>query len=172
MKVVVTGHTSGIGKAIFDFFKDQGHDCVGFSRRTGHDISKEEDRLAIAEQSKDCDIFVNNAYNDFDNSQLEMLKLINDGQRTIFNISSRVTDLKENIPAGMKLYRITKMLQDDYCRDRPNIINLKLGRVDTPRIETVVGKKMSTEDVITIVQFILDNKNKFSIFSLSVAPPK
>jgi NAD(P)-dependent dehydrogenase (short-subunit alcohol dehydrogenase family) len=34
MKVAITGHTSGIGKALSDVFSD----VIGFSRRNGYDL--------------------------------------------------------------------------------------------------------------------------------------
>jgi NADP-dependent 3-hydroxy acid dehydrogenase YdfG len=60
MKVAVTGHTSGIGKAIYEKYQPN---SVGFSRSNGFDITK--DIKKILKACKDCDIFVNNAQQDF-----------------------------------------------------------------------------------------------------------
>lgn len=57
MKFLVTGGNRGLGLAICQRFN--GH---SLSRSTGHDITKEQDRRAIAEQSLDYDVFVNNAF--------------------------------------------------------------------------------------------------------------
>lgn len=59
MKIAITGHTSGLGKALFDHWSAD-HEVVGLSRSTGHDISKHPDQI-IATVS-DCDLFFNNAH--------------------------------------------------------------------------------------------------------------
>ena len=60
MKLAITGHTKGIGKAIADLYPNS----LGFSRSNGYDISKPEDVKLIIETTieMDCDVFVNNAY--------------------------------------------------------------------------------------------------------------
>lgn len=65
MKVAITGHTYGIGKALETKFSVEGWQTVGFSRSNGYDISKAEDRNRIVEQSQDCDFFINNAYSTY-----------------------------------------------------------------------------------------------------------
>ena len=58
MKIAITGHTQGIGKCAF---KRLSPNIIGFSKSTGYDITKFNDRKRIIEESKDCDIFINNA---------------------------------------------------------------------------------------------------------------
>ena len=62
MKIAITGHSRGIGKACFDLFSAE-HECVGFSRSNGYDISK--GIINIIDQSLECDVFINNAYFEF-----------------------------------------------------------------------------------------------------------
>ena len=70
-KIVITGHTSGIGKAIYDKFKEVScHEIVGMSRSNGYDIDKDFDR--IVEEASGCELFINNAYRDG-----QQLKLVN-----------------------------------------------------------------------------------------------
>ena len=52
MKVRITGHTKGLGKSLYNYFKDKFEDVVGF------DSSNTVDE--IIEQSKNCDLFINN----------------------------------------------------------------------------------------------------------------
>jgi nucleoside-diphosphate-sugar epimerase len=60
MKIGITGHTSGLGKAIYNHFVSQGHEVIGMSRSTGHTIPEaREDIVKIAES---CDVFFNNAH--------------------------------------------------------------------------------------------------------------
>jgi hypothetical protein len=62
-KIVITGHTSGIGKAIYDKFKEIScHEIVGLSRSNGYDIDNDFDKV-IAEAAG-ADLFINNAYRD------------------------------------------------------------------------------------------------------------
>jgi short-subunit dehydrogenase involved in D-alanine esterification of teichoic acids len=172
MQIVITGHTSGIGKALFDYFTNQGHRCIGFSRSTGHDISDSNARKQILLESNDCDIFINNAYKNFDDSQLHMLEEIYNlwqGQsKLIINMSSRVTEFNK---VDYPQYRSTKLNQDIFCRGKPfnpQILNLKLGLTDTPRVEFITDKqKMTTNDIIKMIDFVLENKDTFKITSIT-----
>ena len=47
MRIAITGHSKGIGKSIFDTLQ-QSHDCKGFSRSNGYDIT---DILDIIEKT-------------------------------------------------------------------------------------------------------------------------
>lgn len=70
-KIVITGHTSGIGKAIYDKFTEVScREIVGMSRSNGYDIEKDFDR--IVEEASGAEIFINNAYRD-----RQQLKLFN-----------------------------------------------------------------------------------------------
>ena len=59
MKVAVTGHTSGIGQGLYQYFAAQGHEVLGYSRSNGYALPDAEDR--VLQQIQHCDIFVNNA---------------------------------------------------------------------------------------------------------------
>lgn len=62
-KIVITGHTNGIGKAIYDKFNEIScRQIVGMSRSNGYDIDKDFDR--IVEESEGAELFINNAYRD------------------------------------------------------------------------------------------------------------
>ena len=50
-RIFITGHTRGIGKAIFDLYKAKNYHCYGASKSTGLDIDK------------DCDIIVQQMLN-------------------------------------------------------------------------------------------------------------
>lgn len=163
MKVAITGHTSGIGKALFDLFKEKGHEVIGFSRRNGYDISKVQDREKIIETSKEFDIFVNNAYNNYDDSQLEMLKMcVNANFDLIINISSRYTK-------DSNVYCSTKQKLDDFCNDliydNTHIMNIKPGLINTPRVENQSGNKIEPREVAELIAFFVENK-KIKMHSL------
>ena len=65
MKVRITGHTKGLGQSLYNHFKEKFEDVVGF------DSSSTVDQ--IIEQSKNCDLFINNTYT-ADNLQLTLLE--------------------------------------------------------------------------------------------------
>jgi len=168
MKIAITGHTRGIGKSIYDYFLEKNNHVVGFSRSNGYDISNKDNRMEICNLSEDFDIFVNNAYNNFDNSQelmlTDRLALWQDTEKIIINVSSRWT-------TGDHTYCHHKMSMDNVCNkhlfSKVNLINLKPGLTDTPRVTTENGVKLKTKSVVDIIDFILSNKNEFKIHSIT-----
>jgi len=60
MKVLVTGGSKGIGKAIVDKLKDN-YEVTSISRSEGYDLTKPEDLVKVKQLAKDCDILINNA---------------------------------------------------------------------------------------------------------------
>lgn len=157
MKIAITGHTSGIGMALFNHFEQSGNFVIGFSRSNGYDISKVEDREKIIENTKDFDVFINNAYSNYDDSQLEMLKLAYESSFScIINISSRYT--KDENP-----YCETKKKLDDFCEskiyDNKYIMNVKPGLIDTPRVQNQTGKKNSTKHLVDLISILLNNRD-------------
>jgi hypothetical protein len=57
MKILLTGHTSNIGKEIAKHY--QKHEIIGVSRATGYDLTKQDDLLRIVDLAKDVDCFIN-----------------------------------------------------------------------------------------------------------------
>ncbi len=168
MKITITGHTSGIGKALYEHLQ-KNHEVVGFSRSNGYDISLHDSRERIITQSQDCDIFINNAYNNFDRSQYLLLEMMFNSwrgrsDRRIINISSRWTHA-DNI------YSKTKLEQDQFCLRHvgalPKIINVKPGLTDTPRVKSIPGNRMSCNQLVDAIQHILDTESVFNITSIT-----
>lgn len=70
-KIIITGHTSGVGKAIYNKFTETScREIVGMSRSNGYDIEKDFDK--IVKEAAGAEIFINNAYRDG-----QQLKLFN-----------------------------------------------------------------------------------------------
>lgn len=60
-KIIITGHTRGIGKAIFTKFTEVScRQIIGMSRSNGYDIDADFEK--IIEEAKGCELFINNAY--------------------------------------------------------------------------------------------------------------
>ena len=171
MKVAITGHTRGIGKSIWEYFISKGNYCIGYSRTNGYNILNDIVKQKIVAESKDSDIFVNNACSYTDHSQLTILKNIWEEwkdcpEKIIINISSEAGDLVDNPSYPHKAYAIQKHQQDEFCRTHtsgPWIINLKPGLVDTDSVRGRLGSKMSPEVFKKILEVILDSKEDFKI---------
>jgi hypothetical protein len=91
MKIALTGHTKGLGLELYKLFDD----VVGMSRSNGFDIL---DTSNIIQHSKHCDVFINNAYDNY--GQLDLLyNLYNewkhDGSKTIVTIGSLASNAAE-----------------------------------------------------------------------------
>jgi len=70
-KIVITGHTKGIGKAIYDKFTEVScREIVGMSRSNGYDLEKDFDKIVA--EAEGAELFINNAYRD-----QQQLKLFN-----------------------------------------------------------------------------------------------
>jgi hypothetical protein len=167
-KIVITGHTRGIGKAIYEYFsKDPTNTILGFSKSTGFDIQKSADRGHIVKMSWDADIFVNNAfpYLTPDDSQLILLRdifnLWREQNKTIINISS----ISPAAPV-QTTYSLLKQGLDDFCFSKtyqlPHIINLKPNYVMVETLKDVIGKQphMTTDHLVEVLDFCLNGPVK------------
>lgn len=90
----ITGHTSGIGKCMYNRLSAS---AIGFSLSNGYDITVASDRQRIIKESKDCDVFINNAPAGFSQTLL-FLELFQEwkfeSKKTIINVGSRVAEVK------------------------------------------------------------------------------
>ena len=97
MKVLLTGHTSGIGEFLHGYLESLGHKVIGVSRSTGHDITISTEMIKVIDLSLDADVFINNAYGD-GHSQVKLLHDMNrtwvarEHQGLLLSIGSRAVD--------------------------------------------------------------------------------
>ncbi len=84
MKYAITGHTSGIGKAISESVTN----FIGFSKSTGYNINEHIDRKHIIKQCNDVDIFINNAHDGFGQTYmlLDLFHAFKDTNKTMEKI--------------------------------------------------------------------------------------
>lgn len=74
-KIIITGHTRGIGKAIYDKFKEIScREIVGMSRTNGYDLEQDFDKIVA--EAEGCEIFINNAY--CEQQQLRLVEALKD----------------------------------------------------------------------------------------------
>lgn len=179
MKIGITGHTSGIGKAIAEAAAEAGHEVVGFSRSTGYHLFT--DLELVVANAAECDVFVNNRYN-YKNDQSGQLELLYrmfetwQGQnKRIINIGSRAGSY---ISFGnIDRYAVHKKALDSACDQlnmlgdmRPSVSNLKPGFVDTNSVTHIKNKpKLKPEAVAEAVMWILNQPPMVHISSISMA---
>ena len=150
MKIAITGHSRGIGKALYDHFTQLGHTCMGFSRSNGYDISKPQDITRILDASEDCDVFINNAYYRFSQSNIltHNFDRWKDLEKTIVVINSR-TRFGQGLNREYNMSK--KQLHKDTIRcftdpdKQCRVISISPGYVETDLTKHVQGKvKMMT----------------------------
>lgn len=164
MKVSITGHASGIGKAVSDWLTSRGHEVIGFDLANGYDISDDDVCTQIVEESRDADIFINNAYHDF--QQIKLLYLFYDAwadqHRTIVNIGSsrsqfwghdlysRSTYPKYYVPSRVALDYACKELWN--YQPWPRVMLIKPCGTITPRVTAYPGhNRVPAEDMADII---------------------
>lgn len=67
MKIAITGHKKGIGKAFAEQLAKKGHSIVGISRSDGENIRRTAHTASLIEP---CDLFINNAISFYAQTEL------------------------------------------------------------------------------------------------------
>lgn len=126
-KIVITGHTAGLGKAIYDKFKEIScREIIGMSRSNGYDIEKDFDK--IVDEAAGAEMFINNAYRD--DQQLKLFHALKDKVDMMVVMGSVSRHYPELIPTQ---YVHDKQALAEACRlesINPNgipILHLDLG---------------------------------------------
>ena len=164
LKIAITGHTSGIGKALFEGLEGS---PMGFSRQNGHDINLAENRQKIIEAAKDCDVFINSAKGEGlaqTHLLMELFEVWRGLDKHIINIGSRAAVFSEHryrphmySVEKQALHSAVRQLQN--CDRQCQISNLALGMVDTPANEHAEEKDdmMDTDVVVRAVEQIISS---------------
>ena len=163
MKIGITGHTKGIGKAVYIKYLPS---IVGFSRHNGFDISVIENRQKLIDSIQDCDVFINNAYT-LNNAQVDLLYELYDSwkdqEKHIINIGSNSSTGIKNKPHkyATDKYALEKASEqlshiDSVCK----ISLIKFGYVNTLRVmETYNPSEYVTiEKAVEVIDFVIKNK--------------
>ena len=176
VKVAITGHTSGIGLAVADAFRARGDEVVGLSRSTGYDLAKHRDK--IVEAAAACDIFVNNRHQYNDDTQLQLLFALAErwkGQdKTIINLGSRAGEcyiLGRPDPYSVYKHALDAACQQFFNRQdqRPRVVNIRPGWVDTESVQGRQVPKLSPRDVANVVMWVIDQPSHVYVSSVTLA---
>lgn len=174
MKIAITGHTRGIGKAIAGLYYSD--EVVGFSRSNGYDLSISSTVDNIIDASVNCDVFVNNAY--YETAQVDLFKKIlnywsNDPYKTIVNINSRTIYNGANQRQYTTYKKLLKSTAIEAIRDpkrKCRIININPGYVKTDMVSHVPEsvKMLTPEQLAEMIKWCLDQPQGIEIGELSV----
>lgn len=177
MKVAITGHTKGIGSSLYEVFKNNGHEVIGFSRSNGFDISSNIEQ--ILSLSNDADIFINNAYHP--TAQLLLLEKITESwnglDKIIVNISSKITYYTGPGHTMFVEYISAKNKQNNFVKSRitnacPRILNVIPGFVDTDMTTAFSNPKTDPTVVSNMLYSLLELKDHLYIQEIVFDVPK
>ena len=164
MKVAITGHTSGLGAALYNKYSEL-HQVKGFSRSNGYNIN---DYKTIGKAIVDYDIFINNAYNKF--AQIDMINYVfsmwRNHKKTIVNISSLASsNFQSVLTKQLSPYAVhksaldTAVMQLQLMKKPCKVINVRPGYIDKDNI-----------NVNALAEQIYDlSFNELNIVSISIA---
>lgn len=97
MKIAITGHKRGIGRAFATQLSERGHDIVGISRSDGENIRRVAHTASLIEP---CDLFINNAISQYAQTELlfEVWHRWHEDKEVhhIWNISTKVCEWNED----------------------------------------------------------------------------
>ena len=98
MKIAITGHKKGIGKAFAEQLSASGHEILGISRSDGENIRRTAHTASLIEP---CDMLINNAISLY--AQTELLFEVwhrwkdSNEKHYIWNISTKLCELDHDI---------------------------------------------------------------------------
>jgi hypothetical protein len=137
--IAITGHTSGLGKLLYDNFN-----MDGFSRTNNYDVTN-IDNIVLA--VKDYSVFINNV----NKNQLEIAEKLwslwkTDPTKTIINIGSRAKDfVKSNY--GYKKKLLSEFTKHANFNGKCKVSCVNYGYLD----------KLSEQQIIETMAFVLNN---------------
>ena len=154
MKVVITGHTKGIGKNIYQYFVDQGYDVVGMSTQNGYDIVKRYNEAL--EVARTADIFISNTWDE--HNQLAFVKDLVGTVDKIIVCGSRAGDLSSHA-TQKRDYTESKRLLKEECIKQSFYYPNSILHLTISQCENAVEKDAGTyyEDIVSAIDFWLSN---------------
>jgi len=138
-RIAITGHSAGIGQALFKIYESKGDIVIGLSRRNGYNI---RNLPKIIGMIKDCDVFINNAQAGFAQTEL-LFALYKEWQgiknKKIINISTLMTSEPISTIPGLDMteYYVQKIALEEaikqlrYYHTYPKLCLIKPGAVAT-----------------------------------------
>lgn len=189
MKISITGHTSGIGLALFNYYTEKGNEVIGFSRSNGYDLGVESNISKVIKETKDCDVFFNNAY--YELAQVKLLYGLhmlwqNNPKKTMIVTSSRSADFIDYRTSGYTLMKSTLDTAIKQCQfsSKYHLLNFKPGYTNTPmttdlnkdqssmfgpKVKTIPESMMDPSDLVELLDLVITN-TKIKVKILAIDP--
>lgn len=144
-RVAITGHTSGIGKEIYEYCQFSGADVKGYSRSNGFDLSNGTGDSVINDILRwDAEIVFNHAW--FPRAQNKILKILHtqwkEKEKVIINTGSATcyysigASIYESDKAELRDYCIAKAVDYPY-KNKCRIHNVSMGWTNSKILEGV-----------------------------------
>lgn len=174
MKIALTGHSKGIGAAVFKDLVAKNYEVFGYSRSNGWDI-KDTNRVANEIASADC--FINNAHSfQYGWAQTELLRKVwllwkDDPSKTIITIGSYGTEFTQRRDHPYTIYKhaldqTVKQLRA--AATNPHMVNIRPSWVDVPRVSEFDDPKIDPQSMADVINFILSNNASFRVYDISL----
>ena len=175
MKVAITGHTSGIGQGLSNYFQERGYPVQGFDQTNGFFLPDAEDQ--VLERIEDCDIFINNALPVA--SQISLLKKLwpkwKNADKKIIVLGSILSQMESKMPSGVEDYQQEKNELARVCKSlqygewlnpysRCSLMVIHPGFVATNLINHLgvpAEMCMSVAQVVNVVDYMLNSPLEF-----------
>jgi hypothetical protein len=149
MRCCITGHTNGLGKALYQHFESKGWTMQGFSNSNGFDLIA--DYSSIVEMIDGADLFINNAYaNNMQNDYMMVLASRVKNQIVCGSVAGDFPD-----PNMLEYSNNKNLLEKNFLAmsDRYNMLLLKL----------TSSSYKDTDTVCRMIDFWLENKSVVSV---------
>lgn len=175
MKIVITGHSKGIGAALAKQYELLGHEIIGLSRSNGHNI---HNTIKCANIIEPCDMLINNAQAGFaqTNLLLEMHRRWVGQSKIIMNISTEMTSFPVSVIDNLNQYFLEKNLLEQtikqlrYKKMKPRLILVKPGDIATEPHKTVPPSADVDHWAKTLVEIFDLVKPNLAINEISLGP--
>jgi NADP-dependent 3-hydroxy acid dehydrogenase YdfG len=176
MKVAITGHTHGIGAALYGAYELEGCTVTGLSRSNGYNIRSVP---KVADAIEPCDVFVNNAQAGFAQTELlfEMARRWTRTNKHIIVISTQMTQYPVTVIPGLDEYRTQKVTLESavaqlrYTTTGVRFTLVRPGDIATEAHKTVPPSANPTTWALTLLGlFRMAEANGLTIPDISLGP--
>lgn len=165
MKIGITGISNGFGKYIVDNWSSK-YEVIGVSLRKGIP--------AVVNEIKNCDVFINHAYNGTDQSEVfkYLFKLWNGANKTIVNFGSsavhEVNGLYPEYIANKKhLYNLSTELSHGIGNKNVRVINFNPSTLESnPYFENF--NKLKFSELSDILEYLINLPQHLEISEITI----
>jgi len=158
MKCIITGHTSGIAKVIYEHLKEIGWEVIGVSRTTGYNLVTDIDEVVAL--SEGVDLFINCA--NVGRSQLALLEQLHDKVKRMIVFGSVAGDFHQQLQSEYSEHKrdLANRCFDLSLKPDVNILHLNVSMLE----DAVTGDVLiSYKEVTDTIDFWLSNPRIRSI---------